>query len=419
MNSLLKSTTLIGALLAAGSAHAQDDSVTLNWALWDLDAAPFFRALAEEYHAKNPDVTIEYTDLGSADYPQMLMTQLTGGAENLDIVTIKDIPSYSQLVRTNSLVNLSEALDPPVDPAPYGGLIDELSVNDALYGLPFRADIWVVYYNKDLFDAAGVDYPTNDMTWAQYDDVAREMTTGFGPNKVYGTHNHIWRSTVQLPGIQDGQHTLIAQDYSFLAPWYERALALQQDGIVQTYASLKTSAMHYSGPFYNEQVAMLPMGSWFIGTQIDKVNSGESLADNWGIVSLPHPEGVAAGTTAATVTSLGVNSNSPHREAALEFVRWAAGPEGAAVVAKAGVLPALVDDTVLEMIASSDGFPQDDNSRAALRASQTYLELPVNAKAAEIELILNRAHDLIMTENVSIEDGIAQMNEGVAPLLGD
>ena len=114
-----------------------------------------------------------------------------------------------------------------------------------------------------------------------------------------------------------------------------------------------------------------------------------------------------------------MNSNSPHREAALEFVRWAAGPEGAAVVAKAGVLPALVDDTVLEMIASSDGFPQDDNSRAALRASQTYLELPVNAKAAEIELILNRAHDLIMTENVSIEDGIAQMNEGVAPLLGD
>jgi multiple sugar transport system substrate-binding protein len=179
----------------------------------------------------------------------MLMTQLTGGAENIDIVTIKDIPGYAQLISTNSLVNLSDAYVDPIDPAPYGGLIEELTVDGGLYALPFRADFWIVYYNKRHFDAAGVDYPTNDMTWAQFDDIARSLTSGFGADKVYGSHQHVWRSTVQLPGILDGEHTLVAEDYSFLAPWYERVLALQEEGVIQTYAALRTSQTHYSGPF--------------------------------------------------------------------------------------------------------------------------------------------------------------------------
>jgi multiple sugar transport system substrate-binding protein len=323
----------------------------------------------------------------------------------------------AQLISTNSLVNLSDAYVDPIDPAPYGGLIEELTVDGGLYALPFRADFWIVYYNKRHFDAAGVDYPTNDMTWAQFDDIARSLTSGFGADKVYGSHQHVWRSTVQLPGILDGEHTLVAEDYSFLAPWYERVLALQEEGVIQTYAALKTSQTHYSGPFYNEQIAMLPMGSWFIGTQIAKVKSGESLSDSWGIVSFPHSEGVAAGTTAATITSLGVNSNSPDRDAALDFIRWVGSAEGAAVVASTGTLPAIRDDAVIDTIASTDGFPNDENSRGALRTTQTYLEMPVDLKAAEIELILNRAHDNIMTNNISVEDGLAEMNEGVQVIL--
>lgn len=49
------------------------------------------------------------------------------------------------------------------------------------------------------------------------------------------------------------------------------------------YATLKTSSTHYSGVFYNNSVAMMNMGSWFISTQIEKVKSGESQATNWGL----------------------------------------------------------------------------------------------------------------------------------------
>ncbi|SDX54311.1 ABC transporter substrate-binding protein [Litoreibacter albidus] len=400
--------------LGASAAMAQD--TTLNWAIWDYDSTPYYQPLIDAYEAANPDVKIEYTDLGSSDYNQMIMTQLTGGSNEIDVVTIKDIPGYAKMVSTGRLKNLSEMGAIPADTSAYGGLIETLALDGAVYGLPFRTDFWILYYNKDLFDAAGVDYPSNDMTWSQFDEKARAVTSGFGANKVYGTHLHTWRSTVQLPAIQSGERTLVADDYGFLKPWYERALSLQEDGIIRSYGSLKTSQTHYSGPFFNSQIAMLPMGSWFIGTQIDKVASGESTAVNWGIASFPVPDGVAAGATSGQVTSLGINTNSANADAAEDFISWVSGPEGAAVMASVGNIPAMRDDAVLETITSRDGFPQDETSAGALVTTASYLEMPVHPKAAEYELVLNRVHDALMTENISVDDAIAEMNAGVAAI---
>jgi multiple sugar transport system substrate-binding protein len=223
---------------------------------------------------------------------------------------------------------------------------------------------------------------------------------------------------VELPSILDGKHTVISDDYSFMKPYYERVLALQNDGIVQSYAALKTSNTHYSGPFYNGQIATLPMGSWFIATQIAKVKSGESKAVNWGLAKFPHPEGVAAGTTAATITALSVAKNSKHQEAALDFVKFVSGPEGAAVVAKTGTFPALTSPEIADVIASTPGFPSDPQSKEALITGQRYLEMPVDPKAAQIDVVLNRAHDEIMTDNISIDDGLAEMAKGVAEITG-
>lgn len=413
---LIKSAILAAAGLAVAHGQAMAEQVTLNWALWDWDKVAYYKPLIKAYEASHPDVKIEYTDLGSADYNQMVMTQLTGGGDDIDIVSIKDVPGYAQMVNTGRLINLSDQGVVPSDTSGYGGLIEALTVNGGLYGLPMRTDFWIVYYNKDAFDAAGVDYPSNDMTWAQFDKTARAVTQGFRPDKIYGAHLHVWRSTVELPAIQSGEHTLVAKDYSFLKPWYERALALQKDGIVRSYASLKTSQTHYSGPWFSGQIAMLPMGTWFIATQIAKVASGESKARNWGIVKYPHPENVAAGATAGQVTSLGINVNSKNVDAAKEFIAWVSEPEGAAIVASTGTIPALRDDKVIKTITSTPGFPTDPASAEALTTTATYLEMPVNLKAAEYELVLNRVHDEIMTNNISIDDGIKEMNAGVADI---
>ena len=51
-----------------------------------------------------------------------------------------------------------------------------------------------------------------------------------------------------------------------MKPTYDLVLAQQNDGICMDYGYLKTSSLHYSAAFENQQCAMLPMGSWFIAT---------------------------------------------------------------------------------------------------------------------------------------------------------
>ncbi len=411
------SSSAAGTASGSGSA-AGEEPITLKWSVWDIDATAYYQPLIDAYTAEHPNVTIEMVDLGSTDYQTVLATQLAGGADDLDIISVKDIPGYSNLVNLGMLEPLKSYTDAAgFDTTQLGGTVEQITVDGDFYALPFIQSFWVVFYNKDLFDAAGVEYPTNDMTLEEYDALARQLTSGEGAEKAYGCHYHNWRSCVQLFGILDGKNTIVDGTYDFLQPYYEMILAQQDDGICMDYATIKTGSIHYSGVFYNNQCAMMNQGSWFLATQIAAVKSGESLATNWGIVKYPHPEGVEAGTTLGTITSLGVNSKSANKQAAFDFIEFVAGEEGAKIVAETGSFPALSSDEALDIIASVDGFPTDENSREALNTVKTYLEMPMHEKSADIEVVLNQAHDNIMTENCTIEEGIQAMNEGVQAIL--
>ena len=400
------------------AASTAEGTTNLKWALWDIASTTYYEPLIKAYEAKNPNVTIEMLDLGSADFMTMLQTQLSGGDSSIDIVTIKDIPGYNNLVKRNLLMNLNDKIkSEKVDVSLYGGTTDQISVDGKLYGIPFRSDFWVIFYNKDVFDKAGVAYPDNDMTFAEYDALARRMTSGTGAAKVYGAHYHTWRSAVQLFGILDGKNTIVDGTYNFLKPYYEMVLSQQKDGIVQDYATLKTSSTHYSGVFYNNSVAMMNMGSWFIATLINQSEQGKAEVKNWGLAKYPHAEGVPAGTTLGTITSLGVSNASKKKDAAFDFVKFVTGPEGAQIIAKTGTIPAIKDAEVVKIIASKPGFPSDQGSRDALQVAKTYLEMPLHERAGEIEVVLNQVHDEIMTNNISIDAGLAKMNEQVQKIL--
>lgn len=395
------------------------ETVTLNWAIWDKDSTPYWTALAEGYMASHDNVKIEMTDLGSTDYMTQLATQLSGGNGELDVLSIKDIPGYANLINLEMLEPLNDVLTTPA--ADFGGVLDQLTAEDGnFYGIPFRSDLWVVFYNKDLFDAAGVDYPTNDMTFEQFDALARQMTSGAGAEKVYGNHYHTWRSAVSLFGVLDGKNTIVDGTYDFLKPIYEMVLAQQNDGVVMDYGELKTAGLHYSAAFENGSAAMVNMGSWFLGTLLayNASAAGEGYEPvNFGMVKYPHPDGTPAGTTLGTVTSLGVNANSANKEAAIDFVNWCASTEGAAVMASTGNFPAIFDDATLDIIASLEGFPTDEASKEALKTVAIYLEMPLSDKASEIETVLNTEHDAIMTGAETIDEGIANMNEQVQAIL--
>jgi len=400
-----------------GEKAAPDGApVTLKWAVWDYAVTPYYNSFIEAYQAKNPDVKFECIDLGSADYNTVLLTQLSGGAD-LDILTVKDIAGYSNMLRQNRLEPLNSFIrSANINTKLYGGIIEQLTMNNEVYSLPFRGDFYIIYYNKDLFDAAGVPYPTNDMTLEQYEALARRVTRGTGAGKVFGAHYHTWPFMVWHFGLMGGR-TIADGNYQFLAPHYERALKLQDDGIIMPYSMLRTSGTHYSGVFYNSQIATMHMGTWFIASQINALDRGEATSKNWGIVKYPHPQGVQAGTTLGSVTGVGVNRNSAHKAAALDFIKFVSGPEGAAIIAKSGNFPAIMSPEVINTISSMPGFPKDANSKEALNVYQNYFERPVNERMAEIEVVLGEIHGDIMAGNTSIVDGIRQMNERVTRIL--
>lgn len=403
-----------------GNEPGGKEEATLTWALWDKDSTAYWQALADGYMKTHEGVTIDMVDLGSNDYMTQLATQLSGGNGELDVLSIKDIPGYANLINLEMLEPLNDVLTTPKED--FNGVLEQLTdENGKFYGIPFRSDFWVVFYNKDIFDKAGVDYPTNDMTLEQFDALARQMTSGSGADKVYGNHYHTWRSAVSLFGILDGKNTIIDGTYDFLKPVYEMVLAQQNDGIVPDYGELKTANLHYSAAFQNGSAAMVNMGSWFLAT-MQKYNA-EAAANgvepvNFGMVKYPHPDGVAAGTTLGTVTSLGVNRNSENKELAIDFVNWCASAEGAAIVAGTGTFPAVSTSETMEIIAATEGFPDDAGSKEALTTSAVYLEMPLSNKASEIETVLNTEHDAIMTGAETVDEGIKNMNEQVQAILG-
>ena len=399
---------------APSSEDTSAEPVTLKWAIWDQETTAYWQALVDAYKEVAPNVTIEMVDLGSTDYMTVLATELSGDGTDFDVVTIKDVPGYATLVQKNAILSLDDYISKDgIDLTQYAGVTDQVTVDGKLYQLPFRNDFWVLFYNKDLFDAKGVAYPTNDMTFEDYDKLAREMTdTTFG-SQIYGAHYHTWRSAVQLFGVLDGEHTILDADYEFFKPYYELVLNQEKDGVCRTYTDLKTEGLHYSAAFSGGDVAMMNMGSWFISTMLTNLASGEydsSLCGNWGMVKYPHAEGVEAGSTLGTITGLSVTTASDTPDAAWDFVKWVSGTEGAKVMAETGSFPAIMTDEATNIITSLEGFPQDDNSKEALKVSNLYLEVPYAPNVSEINSILDSIHGSIMTGELSIDDGIAKMN---------
>jgi len=411
------STTTGGSTGTTSSA----DAVTLKWAIWDQGTTQYWTDIKNAYEAANPNVKIEMVDLGSTDYMTVLATELSGSGSDFDVVTVKDVPGYSTLVQKNTILPLDDYIKADgVDLAKYAGATDQVVVDGNLYELPFRNDFWVVFYNKDLFDAKGVAYPTNDMTWEEYDALARQMTdTTFG-SQTYGCHYHTWRSTVQLCAVLDGKHSILDGNYDFMKDYYDMIKKQEADGICRSYADLKVEGLHYSAAFSSGDTAMLNMGSWFIATLITNIKSGEYNADlcgNWGIVKYPHAKGVEAGSTLGTITGLAITKASKNPDAAWNFVKWVSGEEGAAVMASSGNFPAIMTEEVKNAIASMEGFPTDAASKEALNVSNLYLEVPYGDNVSEINSVLDSYHGSIMSGEMTVDEGIAAMNEAVKDIL--
>ena len=232
-------------LTLALPALAEDQVLTV--VTWDATTTPYLIAQKEAFEASHPGVTIEYVDVASQDYAVKATTMLAGG-DSSDVFMVKEITDLLNWQEAGYEEPLNSYIEASgYDLSGFAGIESNYAVDGEQYALPFRSDFWVLYYNKDLFDAAGVDYPTNDMTWEQYADLAEKMTS----DGNYGTHYHTWLSAVVNWDVCDGVNTLIDGDYSDLAYFYELYQGLEEAGACMAYDELKAAGLHYSAAFEN------------------------------------------------------------------------------------------------------------------------------------------------------------------------
>ena len=402
-------------LMSVLSFAAAEEKKTLTVVTWDATTTAYLAAQKEAFEASHPDVTIEYVDVDAADYPVKVGTMLSGG-DTSDVVMIKEIDQVINWQAQGFAAPLNDYIAKGYDMSGFVGTEKNYAVDGVQYAIPFRSDFWVLFYNKDLFDKAQVEYPTNDMTWDQYAELAKKMTNKESDPVIYGTHYHTWLSAVANWAVCDGVNTLADGKYDDLLYFYKLYQDLEDNGACMSFADLKASGLKYGPAFENGNIAMMPMGYWLVSTLINDIKDGKANL-NWGIVSVPHAEGVAAGSSFGNLTGAMINAKSENKDLAWEYISWLGGPEGAKATASVGARPAWVSEDVAAVMASVEGFPADDASKAALLPAAVAMEWPVVDKVADIKTIVNEEHSMIMAREITPEEGIAEMEERVAELF--
>lgn len=399
----------------AGAAAQKD--ITLKFAVWDYSKAPEYKEMIDEFEAENPHIKVEALDIPSTGYNDKLTIMLASG-DTTDVIALKDMPSYSNYSQKKQIISLNDYITKDkVDLSAYQGVTDAIKVDGNLYALPYRSDYWVMYYNKDLFDKAKVPYPTNDMTWTQFRDLSKKMTSGSGNDQVYGAYIHTWKSAVMNWAVADGKGTLTDGKYNFLKEAYDIFLPMQnEDKSIMPLGTAKAASASYTGQFETGKAAMVPMGTWFTGTLLTDKKAGKYNM-NWGIATIPHFDDAKAGTTFGNITPVAINANSKNKDAAWEFVKFLGSEKAATIMAKHGVMPAFRDDAVMSTYNSLDGLPAGAND--ALKTSHVALEFPPNPNGAAIDKILQEEHELIMINKNSVDAGIANMDKRVQDAMNN
>lgn len=415
------SISVLSLVLAACGGAGNTDSAsgdggdgTLTVAVWNLEGTPEFQALFDVFEEANPDVTIEPVDILADDYEEKLTAMLAGG-DQTDVIAIKNVMEYGEYSSRGQLQDITDVVE-SADTANLAGL-DAFDVDGTYYAMPYRQDFWVTYYNKALFDEAGVAYP-DTITWDEYVDIAEQLTEGDGGDKVYGTYHHTWRSVVQAIAAAQTGGDLLGGDYSFFSDQYEVALGLQESGAAMDFGTASAQQASYQTMFETGATAMLPMGTWYIAALLAAEEAGDTDVD-WGIAPMPQRADSDEVITFGSPTAFAVNENAQNATVAAEFVEFAAGPEGAEAIANVGVVPALQTAEITEAYFSLGGMPEDELSKKAFEPDVVELEMPVGPTTSDVDTILNQEHELIMVGDTSVEDGLATMGERVRTEVRD
>lgn len=363
---LFISLVTITLLFAGGDKESSSGSVTkdgkvkLTYYAWEEGS--YIKDIVDSYNAQSDIAEVTLVSFPSNDYDTKLTTMLSG-KNDIDIFNMRSISLLNTLISTGNLLDITEYVkNSDIDITAYGSSFAELRVDGKYFALPYRAQSYALFYNKKIFDEKGISYPDN-LTWEEYAELALELTSGSGANKIYGGFIPDW---LYAPFITQQMGSNIADDD--LGPtqaWLEMLNRLYNiDNSHMSMLDMKSTGADYINYLCTGKAAMLPNGEWCVSDIKKFISNNPGVEDEFemGIALLPQIEHTDEPVTLGGIsTFIGINASSTNADAAFDFIKYVAGEESANKIAASGMIPAYVSDSTIQSFADAVGSDEASN----------------------------------------------------------
>lgn len=298
-----------------------------------------YKELVTAFNNRQNEVEVQLTHVPSSrEYRTRLVTEFAAGTA--PDITLMNYRRYADFAANDLL----QPIDPFLEQSAvisqddfYAAAIDAFTWQESLVCLPQNISSLVVYYNQDLFDAAGLAYPTDEWDWASFVDTAVALTQdwdGDGTIDQYGL------------GIEPSLFRLapfVWQNAGPLVDDMERPTRLTLTrppslAALQWFTDLHN--VHHVVPGRVEEAGQDSESRFLAGTTAMYLNSRrgvptyrEITAFTWDVAPLPNGKNSAAILHSDAYC---LSSTTPDKEAAWRFIEFANSVEGQNIVARSG-----------------------------------------------------------------------------------
>ena len=306
------------------SSGDSNGPVTISYAIWDSGQEKGLRKVADEFEKKNPNIKINIQVTGWNDYWTMLEAAATGGSLPdtfwMHSNEIYRYGSNKMLLDLNDYIKDSKDVDLKNFPE---GLNKIYNINEHQYAIPKDYDTIGLWYNKKMFDEAGIPYPDDSWNWDKLKEVAKKLTKADGSqygvlaplHNQEGYYNFVYQNGGNIINKEkkseyDNPKTVEAMKYYF---------DLSKEGLSPKIYNDKERAE----ALQNGQVAMGFFGSW----NLSAFSENEYMNKNFDVAVLPSAND---GKRATIFNGIGnaASATTKHPQEAWKWLEYLGSKEG-------------------------------------------------------------------------------------------